>query len=180
MLVIVFQIVGDAPLLWARHPRLGFGRVGRGGSTGSRSRLRDHRAGRNGTLGWQIRARERARWRCAPVVNVGGCDSSTVPSEEGLPMGPQEHHSGDMTEGKACRSHKHGWRWSIRTQRQEMSASGVDALSEEMQSSIVTVTGDPSPPIQPPSKQTGRQVSTVTVGAHDGTTHQPGRRASSL
>lgn len=95
-------------------------------------------------------------------------------------MGPQEHHSGDMTEGKACRSHKHGWRWSIRTQRQEMSASGVDALSEEMQSSIVTVTGDPSPPIQPPSKQTGRLVSTVTVGAHDGTTHQPGRRASSL
>jgi len=34
-----------------------------------------------------------------------------------LPMWPQGHYSGDMTIGRACRSHKHGWRWSIRTQR---------------------------------------------------------------
>jgi hypothetical protein len=66
-----------------------------------------------------------------------------------LPMGPQGHHSGDMTVGRACRSHKHGWRWSIRTQRKEMSVLGVDEPSEEMQSSIVTVTGDPSPPSTP-------------------------------
>lgn len=112
-----------------------------------------------------------------PVVNVCGCDSCTVPSlAHGAPGTPLRGHDRreDLPVPQTRMEMVH------RAQRQEMSALGVDASGEEMQSSIVTVTGDPSSPPPPttPSKANGRLVSAMTVGAHDGTTHQPGRRAS--